>query len=522
MVLLSCLQLLIIGVAGKNFVPLELPADLDDPDADQVPEHQKHLYEAEPELPEEKGAVAPKKKEDALKNILGRRHAVNAIGQVQAESKTASSPAQATQVAQIKEEAEEEACPSTFVYNLEGDLGKSSAPSGTLEGVFGEELRVAGWAGGAYSTQEDTLLEIMLYRLRLGKRCPQVSHPDLADLFLVPILPSANAETWEKHCTELVESDWKAMLPFLEERTAAKHILIMPEPDVDGHTPCGRFWHYLPFELRGTTILTADIPADQRLLEVLPPTIKIVPRPTSVHWSSVFVSAQQNAPWADWQKPRPIFASFFGGVHGLDKFKMLRTHLRDTCDKDSKCEMIVKSDGHATQELREDLVHILKSKRRSTFCMEPPGTTVARQSLVQSILSGCIPVIFDKQQDNLFPWHWGPWRKGSRVLLEVPRACFGSSEIHEECDILSQLHTLSEKRIQAMRKKIAKSAHSLQYALGDYEGDALDVILQEVRKISKEEEAKFPSQVDETVSDKSSLYNAKKASSEMGQHEQYL
>merc|ERR1719310_2199790 len=258
------------------------------------------------------------------------------------------------------------------------------------------------------------------------------------------------------------------------------------------------------------------------MAEMMPPTVQIVPRPTTIHWSSAFVSAQQNAPWADWQKPRPIFATFFGGVHGPEKFQRLRAHLRDNCDKDHKCEMIVKSDGHASEELQGEIGHIMKSKRRSTFCLEPPGTTYARQSLVQSILSGCIPVIFDKKQDNLFPWHWGPWRKGSRVLLEVPRACFSSAEVSEECDIIAQLRTLSEKRVQAMRKKIAKSAHSLQYALGDYEGDALDIILQEVRKLAKEEEARFPSQVDETVSDKSSLYNAKKASSEMGQHEQYL
>merc|ERR1719281_2147567 len=110
--------------------------------------------------------------------------------------------------------------------------------------------------------------------------------------------------------------------------------------------------------------------------------------------------------------------------------------------------MIVKSDGHATEELRGDIAHIMKSKKLSTFCLEPPGTTFARQSLVQSMLSGCIPVLFDKQQDSLFPWHWGSWRKGSRVLLDVPRACYASNEVPEECDIVSQLRTLSEKRIQ--------------------------------------------------------------------------
>jgi len=193
--------------------------------------------------------------------------------------------------------------------------------------------------------------------------------------------------------------------------------------------------------------------------------------------------------------------------------------------------MIVRSDAHAAEELKDETAHIMKSKRRSTFCLEPPGTTFARQSLVQSILSGCIPVIFDKQQDNLFPWHWGPWRKGSRVLLEVPKACFASEEALQDCDIISQLRTLSDKRILGMQKKIARSAHALQYALGDFEGDALDIIFQEVRKIAKEEEALFPPRAVEGAeaedaplrsSPESNTFITNAAQREMAQHEQYL
>lgn len=499
MLRLFALLVLAIGIAGKGFVPLDLPSDLDDGDSNEAPAHEKHLYEPEREVPWEKAAVQSKIKDDAIKNIIGRRHAQvnadgkNAIGQVSVESKV-TSPDSTEQTEAVQAKEEETLCPSTFVYTLPSDLSQSSAPSGTLEGVFGEEMRVPGWAGGTYKTKEETLLEIFLYRLRVGKRCQQVSHPDIADLFIVPILPSADAATWETKCNDLINTDWQKALPFLEERTAAKHILIMPEPDDNGRIPCGKFWHYLPLELRAMTILASDIPSEKKMAELMPPSVKIVPRPTSVHWSSVFSTAQQTAPWADWQKTRPIFATFFGGVHGPEKFQRLRSHLRDNCDKDDKCEMIVRSDGHATEELRGELQHIMKSKRRSTFCLEPPGTTFARQSLVQSILSGCIPVIFDKQQDSLFQWHWGPWRKGSRVLLEVPRACYSSAEVSEECDIIAQLRTLSEKRVQAMQRKIAKGAHALQYALGDYEDDAFDITLREVRKAAKEDEARFPQQ----------------------------
>ena len=73
------------------------------------------------------------------------------------EGKVAAGASISKETEAIQVEEEEKPCPSIFVYNLDPELGKSSAPSGTLEGVFGEELRVPGWAGGAYKTKEESL-----------------------------------------------------------------------------------------------------------------------------------------------------------------------------------------------------------------------------------------------------------------------------------------------------------------------------------------------------------------------------
>merc|ERR1719316_1865006 len=356
----------------------------------------------------------------------------------------------------------------------------------SLTSVFGSEMKAKGWTGGLFNSREASLVEYWLYRLRIGKRCRQETRPNYAELFLVPILPGADAGAWEMHCHTLVTTDWKVMLPHASARTAKRHVLVMPQPDEQGRLPCSRFWRNLPLGLREAIKITTDLPTDANQLNTMPEHMFLVPKPTGVHWSRQYDVAQVPHPWAVASKARPIFASFFGGVHGPDKWKKLRDHVRDTCEKENKCEMIVRKDGPATEDLRNEMPHIMRSKKLSTFCLEPPGTTFARQSLVQSMLSGCIPVIFDKKQDTLFPWHWGSWRKGSRVLLEVPEACFRQGEhpedTPEECDIIAQLKTISQKTVVSMQRRLAKHVHQLQYALTDYTDDALETIMHNLHR----------------------------------------
>lgn len=145
----------------------------------------------------------------------------------------------------------------------------------------------------------------------------------------------------------------------------------------------------------------------------------------------------------------------------------------------------------------------LEMKRQSVFCFEPPGTTVGRKSIVDSLLSGCIPVLFDPRQDELFPWHWDSWRNHSRVLLELPPQCIedykgrrahvgawkmsnlrhpnakdrNEEEMPPECGIIEMLEAIPEKVVKRMQQTIAKNMHKMQYALVEYGGDAHEMLL---------------------------------------------
>ena len=54
------------------------------------------------------------------------------------------------------------------------------------------------------------------------------------------------------------------------------------------------------------------------------------------------------------------------------------------------------------------IADLLTVYRRATFCLCPPGDDPARKAVFDSILSGCIPVIFEVATlYNQYPWHLG-------------------------------------------------------------------------------------------------------------------
>merc|ERR1719160_2198433 len=198
-----------------------------------------------------------------------------------------------------------------------------------------------------------------------------------------------------------------------------------------------------------------------------------VPRPASIHWASEF--GMDDAPWKK-GKARRSLASYFGGIHGPDESRILRKFLKDQCNKDKSCFMIVKESGHAKKELtRQYAAQVLRAKRESVFCLEPPGSTIGRKSIVDSLLMGCIPVLFDKKQDGLYAWHW-TFKKYSRILIDLDPSCtLPWSQLTQEqresptrtgdCDVMKRLRKIPTAEVARSQEVIAKYAHKMQYSL---------------------------------------------------------
>jgi hypothetical protein len=61
----------------------------------------------------------------------------------------------------------------------------------------------------------------------------------------------------------------------------------------------------------------------------------------------------------------------------------------------------------------------------------------ARKGIVDSVLLGCIPVLFSLEQLDLFPWHWKTWmqKAAGEFVVRVGSADlnFGSDTIADLC-----------------------------------------------------------------------------------------
>ena len=83
--------------------------------------------------------------------------------------------------------------------------------------------------------------------------------------------------------------------------------------------------------------------------------------------------------------------------------------------------------------------------------------------MVDSLLLGCIPVLFHPAMRAQWPWHWGEWVANATVLLPH------SSILDGSMDPIAHLAAIPAGRVAAMRAVIAQRAFSMQYSVG---GDA--------------------------------------------------
>lgn len=120
------------------------------------------------------------------------------------------------------------------------------------------------------------------------------------------------------------------------------------------------------------------------------------------------------------------------------------------------------------------MVQALEIKRRSRFCLEPPGYSPPRKSSLDSLLSGCIPVFFynDAEFRNLWPFHFGGWGANASVRVPLEGALDGT------VDVIQLLQSIPPSRVRQMQQTIATHGHRLVYGIGSYPGDAVDIILQ--------------------------------------------
>ena len=126
------------------------------------------------------------------------------------------------------------------------------------------------------------------------------------------------------------------------------------------------------------------------------------PYPSSFHWHEGI----KTLPWmadAPTAAKRDLLALVIGSVRtSQPTTSRLRKTLFEQCGADTSCAW------HKTAHSCSGVINATSTMmmlRRAKFCPAPPGDSITRKSLFDSLVAGCVPVIFSKASLAQYTWH---------------------------------------------------------------------------------------------------------------------
>ncbi|ORY69455.1 exostosin family-domain-containing protein [Leucosporidium creatinivorum] len=138
----------------------------------------------------------------------------------------------------------------------------------------------------------------------------------------------------------------------------------------------------------------------------------------------------------------------------------LRDHLTSTLiDYNTSDPSLITLHFFTPRSPRAELASVHLAMSQSTFCLQPPGDSPTRKGFSDSLLLGCIPVIF---REGTYDRAW----KG-QVELEELAVFIDEQELLEGAgeDVVQRLKGVSEEKIQRKREGIARVAEKVHFGL---------------------------------------------------------
>jgi len=187
----------------------------------------------------------------------------------------------------------------------------------------------------------------------------------------------------------------------------------------------------------------------------------MIPYPSMVHWSRTY--AGKEAPWAKVRSRPHLMSLIMEQRHkGILRSGMLSWKLRaalwQACTGYGQQLCVAKLASELT------IKEIFDTYATSEFCLQPQGDTCERKGILDSILVGCIPVLFREKacpMDTLFHFHWGAWQKESVVFFKV------SDVLKRTVDVKASLEAIPKEERDRKRAAIARFGRLLQYNVDD-------------------------------------------------------
>lgn len=283
-----------------------------------------------------------------------------------------------------------------------------------------------------------------------------------ADLFFIPVYDDLG-DPDEKYCPSA--EFLVGLLPYLTNTTASRHFWLTPFPG------------WVPETCDVYNAQRSDVSAARRLLAAttklaLEDTVSapgyLEPEENEREFQPLrrppIAENLHSIPYAsslsglgissleDWFQtltslpPRTQLISAIWNFHGYTSAVNARLGLAAQCGEHPHCSFRPMT-GNLDMEL------IFSQKLQSTFCLEPPGDSPSRKGLVDSIIAGCIPVLFSSLQSKLWPWHVDRWADVAIIFDNVG------------ADVISELARVPQARLERLQANMASLAQRFIYGL---------------------------------------------------------
>ncbi|GJP65196.1 hypothetical protein CLOP_g22102, partial [Closterium sp. NIES-67] len=393
-------------------------------------------------------------------------------------------------------------------------LASTSRSSGSSSSSRGDIVESEGWRNQWYFT-DNSMLDLIFHSRLLQHRC-RISDPGSADFLFIPAYLGWSIWSLVEHGLFAKRDDPVIELEryLLEENPDFKglvnrgdHVLVLGRPiwdfkrDQDKPEGWGSDLWWRP-AFKNVTLVTVEAPVEWYEREVFS-----IPYPTCFHP----VGSAQLQGWIRHvrEQPRPYLYSFVGGKRAhATREGSLRGVLLDDCEKDAKRCIILECTGADAEAATAAAVEIGRQAQKrkeegernsregkeeeeesepelslrgcidprrvagvmlqSEFCLQPVGDSLTRRSFFDSIIAGCIPVVFVAGTfDRQYPWYFAPEpeaRRNVSVMVDSDDVIGGKVRIGEV------LGGISEERKREMREELYR--HIPRLLLRDHTREA--------------------------------------------------
>ncbi|KAL2621358.1 hypothetical protein R1flu_001563 [Riccia fluitans] len=317
---------------------------------------------------------------------------------------------------------------------------------GLVLNYTGEEKEAVLTPEGSWHMTHQHLLEPIFHARMRSYDC-LTTDESTASLFYIPYYGALDENRWE--FAENATNEDRDALPlelvhWLEEQESWKrnngldHVLLLGDISWDFRRTERSNW--------GSKLLRLpQMDAPTKLLierQVWDPTEIGVPYPTSFHPSS----GHEIRAWQSrCEESERRYLVSFAGMPRPNMLGNIRGQLIRQCLDNPKdcfflrCEHGVCYRPDSTMDL---FLH-------SHFCMQPPGDSPSRRSMFDSLIGGCIPVLFNPYSAYYqYPWHLPEYSKSFSVYIPSKHVMSGRA------NVIEILKTISAQERTEMRARI--------------------------------------------------------------------